>query len=91
MYFTYVLRCIDYKSNRLQFYVGSSADFQKRLIAHQSKNVATTKSFDKIELVYYEASLNKTDTLKRELQLKTGFGRGYLKRRIENYLKDVRD
>jgi len=30
----------------------------------------------------------ETGARKRELQLKTGFGRGYLKRRIENYLEE---
>jgi putative endonuclease len=53
---------------------------------HLNKNVTTTKKFDKIVLVYYEACLSKKDARKRELQLKTGFGRGYLKRRMENYL-----
>jgi len=91
MFYTYVLLCVDSKRNRKKFYVGSSDDFEKRLAEHLSKSVKTTKSFDKIELVYYEASLNKKDARKRELQLKTGFGRGYLKRRLENFLKTMRD
>lgn len=90
MFYTYVLLCIDKNRKRRKFYIGSTDNLEKRILAHQSKSVKTTKSFDIIELVYYEASLNKTDARKRELQLKTGFGRGYLKRRIENYLKNVR-
>ena len=35
-----------------------------------------------MELVYYEAGLDKESAIKREKQLKTGFGRAYLKRRI---------
>jgi len=68
--------------------VGYAQDLKKRVAQHRSKRIKTTKSFDKIELVYYEACLNKTDARKRELQLKTGFGKGYIKRRLENYLKE---
>lgn len=90
MYFTYVLRCFDFKRKRCKFYTGVSKKLPDRLEDHSTKSVSTTKSFDKIELVYYEACLSKKDAVIREHQLKTGFGRGYLKRRIENYLKNVR-
>jgi putative endonuclease len=91
MYFTYVLRCIDLKTNIVEFYTGYSKSLPDRLDDHKSKSVTTTKSFDTVELVYYEACLNKYDAMKREIQLKSGFGRGYIKRRLENYLKDTRD
>jgi len=90
-YFTYLLRCVDSKRGRVEFYIGSSESLPSRIVDHESKSVKTTKSFGKIELVYYEACLNKTDAIKRERQLKTGFGRGYIKRRIENYLKSLRN
>jgi putative endonuclease len=85
MFYTYVLSCIKDSENTL--YIGSTSNLIKRLKDHKSKSVFTTKKFDIIELVYYEACLNKTDARKRETQLKTGFGRGYLKRRLENSLK----
>ncbi len=91
MYYTYVLLCKDSKRNREKVYIGSTSDLKKRLIKHKTKTIKTTKSFDKIKLVYYESCLNKTDARKRELQLKTGFGRGYIKRRLESYLKEMRD
>jgi putative endonuclease len=87
MYYTYILKCIDAKTNRQILYVGSTSDLRKRFASHISKNTKTTKKFDKIELIYYEVCLNKTDARKRELQLKTGFGRGYIKRRLTTYLK----
>ncbi len=90
MFFTYVLHCIDSKRNRTHLYVGSTDNIEKRFTAHQAKSTQTTKSFDKLELIYYEACLNKTDAIRREHQLKTGFGRGYLKRRLEEYLHQVR-
>ncbi len=87
MYYTYVLFCRDRRRNREEFYIGSSDDLKNRVREHKLGEVKTTKSFDEVILIYYEACLNKTDARRRELQLKTGFGRGYLKRRLENYLK----
>ena len=89
-YYTYVLFCEDYLRNRNEFYIGFTENIEHRLKAHESGSIKTTKGFSKIQLVYCEICLNKTDARKRELQLKTGFGRGYLKRRLENYCKDVR-
>ncbi len=88
MFYTYVLLCKDSKRNRNEFYIGYTEDLPERFKQHQAGEVKTTKSFDKIILVYYEACLNKSDAIKRELQLKTGFGRGYLNRRLEGYLKE---
>ncbi|KKR65210.1 MAG: hypothetical protein UU05_C0025G0006 [Candidatus Curtissbacteria bacterium GW2011_GWA1_40_47] len=90
MYYTYVLYCVDTKRNRRKFYMGSTDNYVKRVIEHKNKLVKTTKSYDQIELVYLEMCLNKTDARKRELQLKTGFGRGYIERRLANYLKSAR-
>jgi putative endonuclease len=38
-------------------------------------------------LVYYEACLSEKDAVKREKQLKTGYGRAYLKTRIDSFLQ----
>lgn len=89
MYYTYVLLCTDSKLGTSKFYTGVSANLLGREQDHKTKSVKTTKKFDRIVLVYYEASLNKTDATRREKQLKTGFGRGYIKKRIENYLAEL--
>ncbi len=88
MFYSYVLECIDSTRNRKKLYIGSSTDLKTRLEKHISHLVKTTKSFDIINLVYYEACLSKKDSRLRELQLKTGFGRGYLNRRLSNYFKN---
>ena len=85
-YYVYVLNC-EAKDKKREFYIGYCSDLKKRLKKHFNREVKTTKEFHKITLIYSEACLNKTDARKRELQLKTGFGRGYLNRRLENYLK----
>lgn len=82
MYYTYVLRCERKKEKK--FYIGSTGDLKERMLKHRAKSVKTTKSYNKIALVYYEACHSKIDARKRELQLKTGFGRGYLKNRLVN-------
>lgn len=87
MHYTYVLLCQNTETERKLFYIGSTENIKIRLTKHKTKSIKTTKNFDKINLVYYEACLSKTDARIRELQLKTGFGRGYIKRRIEKYLK----
>lgn len=87
MFYTYVLLCKNHLGNTPELYIGYTSNLKNRFEQHKSKMVQTTKKFDSVELVYYEACGNKTDARKRELQLKTGFGRGYLKRRLENHFK----
>jgi len=82
-YYTYVLEGI--LGNRHRLYVGFCRNLKIRLKRHRRGDIKTTKEFDKIKLVYYEACLNKTDAIRRERQLKTGFGRGYLQRRLASY------
>lgn len=86
MYYTYVLICE--LGPEKEFYIGSTENLQERMLSHKARSVTTTKKFDNIELVYYEACRSKTDARKRELQLKTGLGRGYLKKRLASDLRD---
>ena len=87
MFCTYVLLCSNKFEGKKDFYIGYTGDLNNRLKEHINGKVATTKKFNSINLVYYEACLGKTDAIKRELQLKTGFGRGYLKKRLSDSLK----
>jgi putative endonuclease len=83
MYYTYVLLCKT-ENGKKDLYIGSTSNLKDRIRNHKFKFVSTTKKFASIELIYYEACNSKTDMLVREKQLKTGFGRGYLKRRLVN-------
>lgn len=87
MFYTYILEGGNKKTGKTEFYIGSTGDLKKRVEQHRLGLVQTTKKFKNISLIYYEACLNKTDARTRELQLKTGFGRGYVKRRLESYFK----
>jgi len=78
VYYTYVLK--SYRD--LKLYIGWTDDLSSRFIKHQKGLVLSTKNRRPFKLVYYEACLSKEGAIKREKQLKTGFGRKYLKNRI---------
>jgi putative endonuclease len=84
MWYVYVLRSVALD----KFYVGFSADLDNRLLEHAKGTTQTTSRAEDWKLVYYEACLDKRDATARERQLKTGFGRGYVNRRLENYMRE---
>jgi predicted GIY-YIG superfamily endonuclease len=77
MFYTYVLRCGDGN-----LYVGSTGNLRRRIVEHQSGRVPATASRLPVTLEYYEACRFEGSARLREKQLKTGFGRAYLKRRL---------
>jgi putative endonuclease len=77
MFYTYVLRCADGN-----LYIGSTVDLRKRVAEHQAGRVPATAHRLPVTLEYYEACRSESHARRREKQLKTGFGRAYLKRRI---------
>ena len=77
MYYTYVLKCSDD-----ELYIGSTTDLKRRVVQHKEGNVESTKYRLPVKLIYYEACLEEVKARQREKQLKTGFGRAYLNRRL---------
>ncbi len=57
-------------------------DIHKRFDEHNSGYVHSTKHKKPLDLVYFEACLDKDDAFRRERYLKTGMGKRYLKNRI---------
>ncbi|MGQ1787119.1 GIY-YIG nuclease family protein [Saccharicrinis sp. GN24d3] len=82
MYYTYVL----YSLKDKMFYTGYTSDLDKRLIAHNSGEVFSTKNRRPLKLVYFEACLNQQDATHREKYLKTTYGKRYIKNRLKKYL-----
>ena len=76
-FYTYVLRCSD-----SELYIGHARNLRVRLGQHKTGKVPATAFRLPVELVYYEACLELSLAQTRERQLKTGFGRAYLKRRL---------
>jgi putative endonuclease len=82
MYYLYVLRSLKDK----KFHVGFTKDINKRLAAHNNRQVRTTRNRVPFKVVYYEASRNINDVVNREKYLKTTYGKRYLKNRLRNDL-----
>ena len=82
MHYTYILQSM--KTN--DWYTGYTKDLRKRFVEHQSGNNTWTKSRGPFKLIYYEACLNEEDARSRELYLKSGMGKRYIKNRLKRSL-----
>ncbi|MEK7112775.1 MAG: GIY-YIG nuclease family protein [Patescibacteria group bacterium] len=82
MYWIYVLECKD-KS----WYIGYTSDLKKRLREHNDGHGGkTTKKKSEWKLIYCEGYLDIKDAKGREVFLKSGSGRKFLKKQLTNYL-----
>ncbi|OGH86648.1 MAG: excinuclease ABC subunit C [Candidatus Magasanikbacteria bacterium RIFOXYC12_FULL_33_11] len=79
-FYTYVLK----SGKDKKLYIGYTKDLRNRFEQHNDGLVESTKDRRPFILIYYEACLNEKDAIVREKQLKTGFGRAYLKRRLSD-------
>ncbi len=68
-------------------YIGWTKDLKSRFKAHKAGYVKSTRNRGELQLIYYEACLNKQDAIHREKFFKTGFGRRFLKIRLKEYIK----
>ena len=81
-YYTYIL-----KSNKDgKFYTGYTKDLKLRLEEHNKGKVESTKTRRPLNLIYYEACLNRSDATHREKYLKTYHGKMFIKNRLKSYL-----
>ena len=83
MHYIYILQ--SKKDNKL--YVGCTQDLRKRIKMHNCGKIFSTKLRRPLVLIYYEAYQNKKDAFCREMFLKTGWGRNYIKRALTYYFK----
>jgi len=77
-YYTYVLK--SEKDGRI--YTGYTQDLRKRLNQHNKGLSTYTKGRGPFVLIYYEACLSEDKAKSRELFLKSGMGKRYLKNRL---------
>ena len=82
MCYTYVLLSDKDK----HFYIGFTDNLKARLEEHQKGSVKSTEHRRPLKLIYYEACLNKYDAIKREKYFKSGFGRRFLRNRLQTFL-----
>lgn len=75
MYYVYVIR-----SNKTSMlYVGRSKNLKRRIKEHKCGNVKSTKKMLPVTLIFYEAFLNKIDSVRRERYFKTTKGKSSLR------------
>ena len=82
MFYVYVLK----SKTSGKWYTGSTNDLRKRLRQHNNGQSTWTKRGILWEVIYYEACLNEEDARSRELYLKSGKGKRYLKTRLKRFL-----
>lgn len=81
-FYAYILQ--SEKSDKL--YIGYTNDLRKRFKEHNSGQSTYTKSRGPYKIIYYEASLSEEDARSREIYLKSGRGRRYIKSRLKRFL-----
>ena len=85
MFYTYVL----YSKKDKKLYTGSTNNIEERLKRHNKGLVTVTKNRRPFTLLYYEACLSRKDSMKREMYLKTSWGKAYLKNRLTDSFKKL--
>jgi len=83
MYYVYVIQSLKDK----YIYTGYCTNLKIRIKKHNKGLVESTKPRRPFKLLYYEACNILEDAIRREKALKTGFGRAYLKRRLDDLKK----
>jgi putative endonuclease len=72
------------KDNR--FYTGFTEGPKLRFEHHSKGRIKSTKERRPLKLIYYQASLNIEDAMRREKYFKTYYGKMFLKKRLKSYL-----
>ncbi|MEK7180590.1 MAG: GIY-YIG nuclease family protein [Patescibacteria group bacterium] len=82
MFYTYIMQST--KDNK--WYTGSTSDLRKRLKQHNTGKSTYTKGCGPFKIIYYEACINEEDACTREMYLKSGMGKRYIKNRLKRFL-----
>ena len=85
MYFVYVL--LSRKDGK--FYTGSTNNLEQRIERHNKGWESATKNRRPLKLIYFEGCLSIKDAMKREIYLKTAWGKRYIKNRLRETLKAI--
>ena len=81
MFYVYILQSL--KDRKM--YVGYTNDLKRRIAEHNDGKNFSTASRRPFNLIYYEAYIDKKDAERREKFFKTGWGRRYINKSLENY------
>lgn len=81
MHYVYVLRSL--RDGNL--YTGYTADLRQRVANHTRGKARTTRHRRPLELIYYEAYLLPKDAKAREVFLKSGSGKRFIRKQLSHY------
>ena len=81
MFYVYVLQ-----NKNKRWYTGYTHDLRKRFNEHNAKRSTYTQYRGPYTLIYYEACLHEEDARSREIYLKSGMGKRYIKNRLKRFL-----
>jgi len=76
MFFVYVIK----SKIRNYIYVGLTSDLENRISQHNSGSEVTTKPYKPFELLHFEKYITRSEARKREKQLKSGYGKEWIKK-----------
>lgn len=85
MFYSYILR----SSKDGKLYTGYTNDLKRRFKEHLSGVSNYTRSRGPYSLIYYESCLNEYDAKAREIYLKSGRGKLFLKSRLKRYFEGM--
>jgi len=80
MYTVYAIKSL----TRNYIYVGMTSDLKKRLLQHNSDYEQTTKPYRPFELIYSELAENREQARIREKYFKSGIGKDFLRKLLNN-------
>lgn len=81
VHYVYVL----YSESDRGLYIGYSANLRRRLAEHKARLAPATANRGPWSLAYYEAYVEELDARGREEFLKSGAGRGFLRKQCRHY------
>ncbi len=83
-YFVYAI----YSLKARRIYVGLSSDVENRVIQHNSGKTQSTKSYIPWKLFYFEKHKSRVEARKREIYLKSGSGKEFLKEILRQFIQN---
>ncbi len=81
MWYVYVLKSLKDK----KWYTGFTDNLKKRFTDHNRGLVYSSRKRRPFSLIYYEACLDERDAKMREVYLKSGMGKRYVRNRLKFY------
>ena len=85
VHYVYILRSL--KDRNL--YTGYTTDLRQRIADHTAGKAASTRDRRPLQLIYYEAYLLPKDARAREVFLKSGSGKRFIRKQLGHYFSSV--